>query len=78
MLQTITRIEQNVKIVSVLLSHELLSTKIYFFISRQIQSSKNYQNPRSTSKDTCKTILFILYKLFSIHDSFEFNVTQET
>ena len=47
------------------------------FISRQFQKCKNHQNPRSTSKDTCKTIFIILFKLFSIGDSFEFNVTQE-
>ena len=48
------------------------------FISRQIQKSKNYENPRSTSKDTYKTIFIILFKLFSIGDSFEFKVTRET
>ena len=71
------------KIYCVLLSHELMSTKIYYtsidifnliIISRQVQKSKNYQNPRSTSKDTCKTIF--LFKLFSIGNSFEFKVTQ--
>ena len=35
------------------------------FISRQIQKSKNDENPASTSKDTCKTILIIIFKLFS-------------
>ena len=49
------------------------------FISRQIQKSKNYQNPTSTSKDTYKTItpIIILFKLFSICNSFEFKVTRE-
>ena len=73
-LEKITRFDQKVKIVCVLLSHELLSTKIYYksihifhllFISRQVQKSKNYENPRSTSKVTSKTILIILFKLFS-------------
>ena len=74
-LEKITRIDQKVKILCVLLSHELLSTKIYYtsiyifyilFISRQVQKSKNYQNPTNTSKDTYKTIFIILFKLFSI------------
>ena len=84
MLEKITRIDQKVKNHCVLLSHELFSTKIHYtsiyifyilFISRQIQKSKNDENPTSTSKDTCKTIFIILFKLFSIGDSFEFNVT---
>ena len=45
------------------------------FISRQFQKSKNDENP--TSKVTCKTIFIILFKLFSIGDSFEFKVTCE-
>ena len=74
-LEKITRIDQKGKIYCVLLSHELLSTRIYdtsiyilslLFISRQVQKSKNYENPTSTSKDTCKTIFIILFKLFSI------------
>ena len=78
---------KNTKIHCVLLSHELLPTKIYYtsvyifyllFISRQIQISKNYYNPTSTSGDTCKTILLILFKLFSIRDSYKFEATQET
>ena len=85
-LEKITRIDQKVKIHCVLLSHELLSTKIYYtsiyifyilFVSRQVQNSKNDKNPTNTSKDTCKTIFIILFKLFSIGDSFEFNVTRE-
>ena len=85
-LEKITRIDQKVKIHCVLLSHELLSTKLYYtsiyifyilFISKQFQKCKNYQNPTSTSKDTCKTIFIILLKLFSIGDSFEFKATRE-
>ena len=54
-------------------------TYFYFLlISRQIQKSKNYENPTSTSKVTYKTIFMILFKLFSIGDSFEFNATRET
>ena len=48
------------------------------FISRQFQKCKNDVNPTSTSKDTCKTIFIILFKLFSIGDSFKFKVTRET
>ena len=40
--------------------------------------SKNDVNPTSTSGDTCKTIFIILFKLYSIGDSFKFNATQET
>ena len=67
-LEKITRIDQKVKILCVLLSHELLSTKIYYisiyifyilFISRQVQKS-NDENPRSTSKDTHKTIFYFI------------------
>ena len=72
-LEKITRIDQKVKILCVLLSHELLSTKINYtsiyifyilFISRQIQKFKNYQNPTSTSEVTqeYKTIFIILFK----------------
>ena len=82
-----TRFDQKLKIHCVWLSHELLSTKIYYtsiyifyllFISRQVQKSINYQNPTSTSKDTCKTIFLILFKLFSNGNSFEFKATRET
>ena len=56
-------------------------TSIYIFclifISRQVQKAENYQNPTSTSKDTYKTIYSILFKLFSIGESFEFNVAKE-
>ena len=86
-LEKITRINQKGKMHCVLLSHELLSTKIYYtsiyifyilYISRQIYISKNDVNPTGTSGDTCKTIFIILFKLFSIGDSFKFNATQET
>ena len=50
---------------------------LLLFISREIWISKNYQNPTSTSKDTYKTIFIILFKLFSIGNSFEFKATQE-
>ena len=72
MIEKITRFDQKAKIHCVLLSHELLSTKIYdtsiyifylLFISREIWISKNYQNPTSTSKDTHKTIFIILFLL---------------
>ena len=64
------RIDQKVKILCVLLSHELLSTKINYtsiyifyilFISRQIHKSKNYENPTSISEVTSKTIFIILF-----------------
>ena len=75
----------NFKILCVLLSHELLSTKIYhtsiyifyiLFTSRQVQEFKNYQNPSSTSKVTSKTNLIILLNLFSICNTFEFRANQ--
>ena len=44
-------------------------------ISRQIQKSKNGENPTSTSKDTQKIIFISLFKLFSIRDSFEIKAT---
>ena len=47
------------------------------FISRQVQKSKNDVNPTSTSGDTYKTIFIILFKLFSIGNSFKFKATQE-
>ena len=87
-LEKITRIDQKVKIHCVLLSDELLSTKIYYtsiyifyilFISRQFQKSKNDENRTSTSKVTSKTIIIIIgvFKLFSLGNSFEFKATQE-
>ena len=86
MLEKIARFDQKVKILCVLLSHELLSTKIYYtsiclkfllVIPRQFQKSKNYQNPTSTSKDTSKTLFIILLTLFSIGNSFKFKGTRE-
>ena len=77
---------KTVKILCDLLSHELLSTKIYYTsiyifyilcISEQVQKSKSYENPRSTSKVTYKTIIIILFQLFSICNSLEFKVTRE-
>ena len=65
---------------------KLFSTKIHYtsiyifyllFISSQVQKSKNDENPTSISKVTNKTIFIVLFKLFSIGNSFEFNVTQE-
>ena len=47
------------------------------FISKQVQKSKNDVNPTSTSGDTYKTILIILFKLFSIGNSFKFKATRE-
>ena len=86
MLEKTTRIDQKVKILCVLLSHELLSTKTHYisiyifyilFISRQVQKSKNYQNPTSTSKVINKTSLNFWIFISSICNSFEFKVTQE-
>ena len=60
---------------------KLYYTSIYIFCilfnSIQIQKSKNYQNPRSISKDTYKAIFIILFKLFSICNSFELKATRE-
>ena len=78
MLEKITRFDQKVKILCVLLSHESLSKKLYnisiyvcyiLFSSRQVQKSKNDQNPTSTSKVISKTSLnfWIIYLLFVIH-----------
>ena len=59
---------------------KLYYTSIYIFyllfISRQVQKSKSDVNPTSTSGDTHKTIFIILFKLFSIGDSFKFKATQ--
>ena len=51
---------------------------IYYLFQDKFQKCKNYENPRNTSKDTCKTIFIILFKLFSIGNSFELDATQET
>ena len=86
-LKKITKFDLKVKIHCVLLSHKLLSIIIYYtsiiifyilFIARQVQKSRHYENPTSTSKDTYKTIFIILFQLFSIGDSFEFKTTRET
>ena len=72
-LEKITRIDQKVKIHCVLLSHELLSTKIYYisiyifyllFILRQVQKFKNDENPTSTSRATYKTIFIFCLNCF--------------
>ena len=84
MIEKITRIDQKGKIHCVLLSHEFLSTNIYYtsiyifyYYSFQdnFKNPKNNVNPTSASGDTHKTIFIIL---FFIGDSFKFKVTQET
>ena len=69
-------------VVTRIVVYKIYYTSIYIFyilcIGRQIQISKNYQNPTSTSRDTRKTIFIILFKLFSIGDSYKFKATQET
>ena len=50
---------------------------IDYLFPRQVQKSKTYENPTSTSKVTYKTILIILFNLFCICNSFEFKVTHE-
>ena len=50
---------------------------IYYLFQDKFKDPKNYQNPRSISKDTYKTIFIILFKLFSICNSFEFKATRE-
>ena len=58
----------------------ILTFQFTYFIDCLFQDNfKNAEiikNPRSTSKDTCKTIFIILFKLFSIGDSFEFIATR--
>ena len=62
--EKITRIDQkDKKIHCVLLSHELLSTKIYY-TSIYIFYFKNDGNPTCTSEDTCKTIIIIFLIVF--------------
>ena len=69
-----------------MLSHELLSKKIYYtsiyifyilFISRQVQKSKNDKKQQVHQKIHTKQF-FMLFKLFSTCNSFEFKVTEET
>ena len=78
MIEKITRFDQKFKILCVLQSHKWLSTKLrytstYIFnilcISRQVQESKTYENPTSTSNVIYKTILLfcINCSLFVIH-----------
>ena len=64
-LEKITRHDERDKIYCVLLSHELLSTKIYYtsiyifyllFIQDNLKNPKNDVNPTCTSRETCKTI----------------------
>ena len=51
---------------------------IYYLFQDNFKKAKNFQNPPSTSRDTCKTIFIILVKLFSIGNSFKFKATRET
>ena len=82
-LEKIRQFYHKAKILCLLKSHELLSTKIYYtsiyicyiwFTFKQVQEFKNYQNTSSTSKVTSKTILIILLSLFSICNTYEFQV----
>ena len=67
-----------------MLSHELLSTKIYytsiyifyvlFWISRQVQKSQNHQNPTSTAEVIHRTSINFWNNLLL---SFEFKATRE-
>ena len=76
MLEKITRIDQKVKILCVLLSHVLyINLHIHIlFKSRQVQKLKNYKNPTSTSKVVNKTSLNCWKNIISICISFEFQV----
>ena len=87
MLEKITRIDQKVKTLCVLLSHECYLQKyttyqftyfIYYLFQDKFKNSKNYENPTSTPKVTYKTIFNILFKLFSICNSSKFKATHET
>ena len=51
---------------------------IYYLFQKKFKYPKNDVNPTSTSGDTCKTILFYLFNLFSIGDSCNLKATQET
>ena len=57
-------------------THQFTYFIVYLFQDK-FKNPKKYQNPPSTSKDTYKTICIILFKLFSVGDSFEFKETQE-
>ena len=83
-LEKTTRIDQKVKIHCVLLSHDLLSTKIYYtsiyifyllVISRQVQKSKIIKIQQVHQKIHTKQFI-ILFKLFSICNSIEFKATR--
>ena len=50
----------------------------YYLFQDKYKYPKNDVNPTGTSGDTCKTIFIILFKLFSIGDSFKSKATQET
>ena len=84
-LEKITRFDQKVKILCVLQSHELLSSKTHYtsiyifyrsilFKSKQVQKFKNYKNPTTTSRDINKTSLNFWKNIISISISFEFQV----
>ena len=86
MLENITRFDQKVIIHCVLLSHDYCLQKytthqftyfIYHSFQENYKNPKNYKNPTSSSEVTYKTIFIVLFKLFSIGDSFEFNATRE-
>ena len=85
-LEKITRFDQKVEILCVLLSHELFSPKIYYisiytffilFIQDKFKNPKIIIIQQVHQKMHTKQF-FILYKLFSICNSFEFKATQET
>ena len=50
---------------------------IYYLFQDKFKIPKSYENPTSSPKVTSKTIFSILFKLFSICNSFEFEVTCE-
>ena len=87
-IEKITRIDYNVKILSVLLSHELLSTKIYYisiyifykYYSSQDKTSSKIQKLSKSNKyikryQQNKIEFFGLY--IYICNSFQFKVTRE-
>ena len=51
---------------------------IYYLFQDNFKKAKNDVDPTSTSGDTYKTNFVILFKLFSIGDSFKFNANHET
>ena len=75
------------KIHCVLLSHELMSTKIHYtsiyifyllFISSQFKNAKIMKIQQVHEEIHAKQFFIILLKLFSIGNSFKFKATQET